>query len=674
MTLRTKILTAFFVAGILPMMILGGVAFYVAIEALENVQEGGTNAVVERAKEQLVTIRDARKDQITSYLFGVTNVLNLLNRSFEIIESLNEFEFAFQADSGLVELKNVINKPTYGTAHEKYHSSLSRYVEVYGFYDLFLFDAGGNLVYTVAKEDDFATNFIDGPYASTGLGKAFRSAIQGNISFQDFEPYAPSANAPAAFLASPVLDEDYEVLGVVAIQLSIDEISKVMGNASGLGKTGETYLVGADLRMRSNSRLNPDYTVENSFRQNLTVETKPIQTALEGKSGVLEAKDYRGMDVLSAYSFVEFTGVRWALLAELDKSEAYEQAARLAEAQGNDIKNAENTLWGAVFGVGVVASAGGLLIFFFIVRNLYGRLRRVERMAGDVSTASEQLSSGSQIQNSAVEEISASLQELIASIQDVAEHSSNVSNAAHSSAEQAKAGGDAVLKAIEAMQLISDSSKKVTDIIVVISDIAEQTNLLALNAAIEAARAGEQGKGFAVVADEVRKLAERSATATQEITHLIKESGTRVEEGVGLSHTAGEMLQAIVNHVDKTAEMVEQISAATEEQAATSNSIKDGMNQISGTVQENAAASEKLSVSAFEMSSDIGRVISGKNRGKPSSSNLSSTPPAQDPNFNAASPSSVSPAPRYTSPAMLAISNSSAPAPKGNKDEDYLDW
>ncbi|MCP4752475.1 MAG: hypothetical protein GY866_16415 [Proteobacteria bacterium] len=259
--------------------------------------------------------------------------------------------------------------------------------------------------------------------------------------------------------------------------------------------------------------------------------------------------------------------------------------------------------------IGMFLAVGLTLL---VVRNLKFSLIRIVSMTGEVTQASDTLSGSSQAQSSSVEEIMASLEELVSSIQDVAGNANDVSNSAHSSSEKAKSGGEAVQRAIDSMQQISESSVQMAEIIGVISDIAEQTNLLALNAAIEAARAGDHGKGFAVVADEVRKLAERSAKAALEITQLIKESGARVEDGSKLSQDAGEMLQTIIKHVNQTAEMVEQISAATEEQAATSNTISDRMDQISATVEENASSSEELSASAQNMKNEIQLIISGK--------------------------------------------------------------
>ncbi|MGK5092283.1 methyl-accepting chemotaxis protein [Deltaproteobacteria bacterium TL4] len=253
-----------------------------------------------------------------------------------------------------------------------------------------------------------------------------------------------------------------------------------------------------------------------------------------------------------------------------------------------------------------------LIITSIVVSKIKRGLINMEAISREVTSEANTLSSNAQTQSSAVEEISASLEELISSIQDVAKYASEVSNVAYDSAKKAKAGGESVQQTVASMKLIEESSKQITDIIRVVSDIAEQTNLLALNAAIEAARAGDHGKGFAVVADEVRKLAERSAKAAMDISKLIKESAVRVKEGSELSQKVGEMLSLIIEHVDKTAEMVAQISAATEEQAATSTSINDGITQISITVSHNAASSEELASSSLNMMHELREVVRGK--------------------------------------------------------------
>ena len=169
---------------------------------------------------------------------------------------------------------------------------------------------------------DYATNLASGPYRETGLATVFqavrRSPDPGTISFVDFEPYAPSHGAPASFIAAPVVGADGEFLGVLAFQMPIGEMNAVMQQTAGMGDTGETYLVGQDHLMRSDSRFATETTI--LARE---VDTGPVRGALDGRAGVVEALDYRGVPVLSAFRSIDFEGTTWAILAEQDVAEAF---------------------------------------------------------------------------------------------------------------------------------------------------------------------------------------------------------------------------------------------------------------------------------------------------------------------------------------------------------------
>ncbi len=199
------------------------------------------------------------------------------------------------------------------------------------------------------------------------------------------------------------------------------------------------------------------------------------------------------------------------------------------------------------------------------------------------------MSNGASQQAAAAEEAASSIEQMTANIRQNADNSLQTEKIAQEAAKDAQEGGVAVGQTVDAM-------KKIADKIMIIEEIARQTNLLALNAAIEAARAGEQGKGFAVVAAEVRKLAERSQIAAGEINELSTSS-------VEVAERAGELLDVIVPNIQKTAELVQEISAASKEQDAGAEQIQRSVQELDGVIQQNASASEEMAATAEELSS-----------------------------------------------------------------------
>ncbi len=222
-------------------------------------------------------------------------------------------------------------------------------------------------------------------------------------------------------------------------------------------------------------------------------------------------------------------------------------------------------------------------------------IRQVRESADALASASEQvaataqsLSQGASEQSAAVEETSASIEQMSASVNQNSENARVTDGIATQTSREAAEGGDAVRQTVEAM-------RKIADRISIIDDIAYQTNLLALNAAIEAARAGAHGRGFAVVATEVRKLAERSQVAAQEI-------GGVANESLKVAGRAGEVLQTLVPSIQKTSDLVQEIAAASSEQASGIAQINTAMSQLSQTTQQTASASEELAATSEEMS------------------------------------------------------------------------
>ena len=224
------------------------------------------------------------------------------------------------------------NGTRYAGLHRQLHPAMRRYLEKFGYYDIFLVDSEtGKILYSVFKEVDFATSLKDGPFAESGIGRAFREANRAEsreaVALADFSPYPPSYDAPAGFIASPVFQEGKKV-GVAIFQIPLDRITAVMGERTGLGETGDSYLVGPDKRMRSDSyRDSQGHSVVASFRGTVAdngVQTPAVRQALAGETGTEVLKDYSGRRVLSAFAPVNLPGgLHWAIIVEQELAEIY---------------------------------------------------------------------------------------------------------------------------------------------------------------------------------------------------------------------------------------------------------------------------------------------------------------------------------------------------------------
>jgi len=528
------------------------------------------------------------------------------------------------------------DQSAYSALHAELHPVVRSYLQKFGYYDIFLVDPdSGDIVYSVFKELDYSTSLIDGPYADTNFGEVFRmanAATQPDIFYLvDYAQYFPSYEAPASFIASPIFDGAKKI-GVAIFQMPIDALNAIMTERAGLGRSGESYLVGPDLLMRSDSYLDPEnHSVTASFRRPETggVDTVAVREALASQTGSQIVIDYNGNPVLSAYAPVAVGDTTWALMAEIDEAEvmepvfdliwslvlvgillslilvvlAYAVAGSIAKPLRSTVSFAESIADGDLTiraDPVLLAQKDEVGELVQAMDRMVGKLREiigsVVSGTNNITAASEQnsataqsLSQGASQQASSVEETTASVEQMSASIEQNTENAKVTDTMASKAATDAGEGGEAVSKTVDAMKSIADK-------ISIIDDIAYQTNLLALNAAIEAARAGEHGKGFAVVASEVRKLAERSQVASQEIGEVAKGS-------VNLAVRAGELLDEIVPAIRKTSDLVQEISAASSEQSAGANQINMAMEQLNSITQQSASSSEELASTSEEMSS-----------------------------------------------------------------------
>ncbi len=325
-SMRNRLLVLFLLAGLAPVIVIGLWAATLSSDAL-----------MRQAYDSLTAIRTIKGNQMRLFFEERQQFVLTAARSPWLGPAFQDLATAFNAAGGVGGgFKGYANgrfdaPPVYKAVHDRLHKGFADFVSTTGFYDLLLLDATkGDVVYSVAKENDFASaaGSIDTP-----LRDVWRRVMQtGQPAMSDMKPYEPSQGAPAMFAGAPVTF-DGTVAGVVVLQISNEQINAIMQERSGMGTSGETYLVGPDKRMRSDSFLDSKgRTVNASFAGTVErngVDTEASRDALTGTSGVRIINDYNGNPVLSVYAPLKVGDTTWALIAEIDEAEVHQPVRTL---------------------------------------------------------------------------------------------------------------------------------------------------------------------------------------------------------------------------------------------------------------------------------------------------------------------------------------------------------
>lgn len=573
-------------------------------------------------------------------------------------------------------LDKAVDDTVYTAMHGKFHPAIRTYLEKFAYYDVFLIDPSGDVVYTVYKELDFATNLTNGPWSRSGLAECFRRARAlprgASAAAVDFECYTPSYEAPASFMGMPIYDAD-QLVGVAVFQLPLNQISTDLTARSGLGETGEALLIGSDKRLRSDSFRDAEkYSVVNSFRSDLKIETETVKKALAGETGCESTTSYLGDQVLSAYRPIEVAGIKCALVAEMTESEAFAALAQLKA----DRKASAGTMMFWSVTISLLALAGIVVVAWLSIRSIrqpilgtITALRDIAEGEGDLTKRLDanrsdelgemalwfnkfveriqevvrQIASNATTLSSASLELSATATQLSDGAQRSKNQSATVSSAAEEMSINMKNMAGTTIQMSAGMKSVATSIDEMNSTISEIARNAEKSASVAAHAAKLVDVSNDKIGHLGTAADEIGKvieviqdIAEQTnllalnatieaarageagkgfAVVATEVKELAKQTAAatddirrRIELMQGSTGEAIGSIKAISEVIQNVNEVARTIASAVEEQSITTKQISSNVAQTAAAAETVARSVTESATASQEITENIGRV------------------------------------------------------------------
>lgn len=578
----------------------------------------------------------------------------------------------------------------YDTVHGNFHPWFRELQQTSGYYDVFLFDTEGNLIYSVFKELDYATNFADpdsGQWAASDLGEVYRAALNAPLDnpivFEDFAPYGPSYDAPASFMAHAVYNQFDMPIGVLAYQMPVDEINAMFTRTTGLGVSGELALIGEDGLLRNDSSATPQINDILTTR----LDAPFIAEAFSGGSASGVDNFFREQPMQSHALSFELMGDTFAIVA----MKSVEEMAKPLTAIRNQMGLIGLVLLTLVAAVGLLISRsitkpisglvnemralsagdtnvelagadrsdeiGDMTKAVVVFRDAMIERERlegesaqsaaerrarqqnvdalIETFRGDIQTVVEAVSSNAGSMThaattltkvaantdqqatsaaSASEEASANVQTVAAAAEELSASITEISRQVEKTTQIVGDAADHAQNTNTQVEQLAETANKIGNVISLIQDIAEQTNLLALNATIEAARAGEAGKGFAVVASEVKGLANQTAKATGDIASQISDIQNSTQEAVSAIKQITQTMGDVDQYMGAIASSVEQQGSATDEISHNVAQAAHGTQSVVGNITGVTDGTTQTAQAADEVNSAAGSVTENTKR------------------------------------------------------------